>query len=57
MSEGTLKNGSQAATKVQRKPDPSFCKPSMHKAEIAKKVEMLEKRMNEEPRLRKVLAI
>jgi len=57
LSEGTLKNCSQAATKVQQKPDSSFCKPSMRKAEIAKKVEMLAKRMNEEPRLRKVLAI
>lgn len=57
LSEGALNISSEAATKVQRKPDSSFSKPKMRKAEIAKKVELLAKRMNEDPQIRKVLAI
>lgn len=57
LSEGALRNCSEVTSKLHRKPDSSFCKPSMRKGEIAKKVELLARRMTEDPHLRKVLVI
>ncbi|ONK74446.1 uncharacterized protein A4U43_C03F6330 [Asparagus officinalis] len=53
LTEGALENRSEAASRV-RKLDSSFCRPKMRKGEIAKKVELLAKRMNGDPHLRKI---
>lgn len=45
---------SEKTYNLHRKKDGIFCKPSMNRAEIAKKVELLASRMENVPNLRKV---
>ncbi|KAJ0980405.1 hypothetical protein J5N97_008660 [Dioscorea zingiberensis] len=54
LSECKLENGSGKADKGQWKQDSSFCKPSMSKADIAKKLELYASRMSEISHLKKV---
>ncbi|XP_072951101.1 DExH-box ATP-dependent RNA helicase DExH6 isoform X1 [Typha angustifolia] len=50
-----LRNSNQKAAKVQFRQDKSFCKPSMGKSDIAKKVKLLASKINESAQLRKVV--
>ncbi|XP_058107059.1 DExH-box ATP-dependent RNA helicase DExH6 isoform X2 [Magnolia sinica] len=55
LNEETPMNYSGNDNKGQGKQDSSFCRPSMGKAEIAKKVDLLASRINEAPHLRKII--
>lgn len=47
-------SSSEKVGKVQWKQDNSFCKPSMRKSDIAKKLELLASKVNESAQLKKV---
>lgn len=51
-----VENGSGKTEKIWGKKDDIFGRPSMNKAEIAKKVELLASRIEEDPHLRQVLS-
>nr|CAD1828161.1 unnamed protein product [Ananas comosus var. bracteatus] len=48
-------SSSEKVGKVQWKQDNSFCKPSMRKSDIAKKLELLSSKVNESAQLKKVM--
>ncbi|XP_003567152.2 DExH-box ATP-dependent RNA helicase DExH6 [Brachypodium distachyon] len=50
-----VKNSSDKAAKIQWKTDSAFCRPVMHKHDIAKKVEILASKINESRQLRKIV--
>ncbi|KAF8408631.1 hypothetical protein HHK36_004694 [Tetracentron sinense] len=54
MSKDKIGNHSVKTNTIKRKKDDSFCRPSMNKAAIAKKVESLASRMNKAPNLRQI---
>ena len=49
-----VENGSGRTDKIQGKRDDVFCRPSMNKAEIAKKVELFASKKEGDPHLRQV---
>lgn len=57
LSEEALRNSSEKTGKQPWKQDTSFCKPSMRKSEIAKKVDLLASKLNESAQLRKVFLL
>lgn len=56
LAPATHRNRNSKTAKGQVKHDNSFCKPSMDKDEIAKKVDLLTSRLNEAAHLRQVLS-
>ncbi|XP_077253368.1 DExH-box ATP-dependent RNA helicase DExH6-like [Tasmannia lanceolata] len=56
-SEEACKNSSEKTSKRHGKNDTTFCKPSMKKAEIANKLDLLTSRMNEPSDLQKIAEV
>lgn len=54
LSEGAVKARNKKSGKAQANQDPTFCRPNLTKADIEKKVELLETRIKESEQLRKV---
>ncbi|XP_078176454.1 helicase in vascular tissue and tapetum [Carex rostrata] len=54
LSEGAVKTPNKKPGKAQANQDPTFCRPKLTKADIEKKVELLETRIKESKQLRKI---
>lgn len=54
LSEGAVKTPNKKPGKAQANQDPTFCRPKLTKADIEKKVELLETRIKESKQMRKV---
>jgi ATP-dependent RNA helicase DHX36 len=54
LSEGTIRKPSKKSGKAQGNQDPTFSRPNFTKADIEKKVELLETRIKESEQLQKV---
>lgn len=52
-----VENGTEKTDKARVKKDDIFCRPSMNKAEIARKVKLFSSRIEEDPHLRQVLPL